>query len=156
MKQIAIADPEMREHREHVIEEIINTEESYVNCLNQAIQYYQVPLQAKAHLIGEDNLRDLFLYLPEVIAVNTALLANMKKFKEKGTLQTNMGGAFKDFIPFLKIYSQYSSNFDKNLKILKKFEADNKIMTELENLRTKINSANQLDLRSYLIQVCII
>ncbi|EKE42622.1 hypothetical protein ENUP19_0047G0015 [Entamoeba nuttalli] len=152
MRCSTIADPKESAHRTHIVDEIYATEESYVNSLEQCITSYQQPLMNdNPPIIDGRDVMTMFLHFHEIIAVNSMLMEKLKEFKKRGTLYTNTGGAFIKFVPFLKSYTQYATNQDNCLQVLKRLDHDPRCAKRLEELRTNIKTTNQLDLRSYLI-----
>ncbi|ELP93399.1 Rho/RAC guanine nucleotide exchange factor, putative [Entamoeba invadens IP1] len=152
MRCSTITDPKESNHRKHIVDEIFSTEVSYVKSLEDCITYFQKPLMEEnpPTIVGGDVMI-LFLHFQQIISVNSVLVEKLKEVQTRGTLYTNLGGAFIKFIPFLKSYTQFASNQDNCLQVLKKLEQDKIVVQHLEDLRQKIKASNQLDLRSYLI-----
>lgn len=149
---LTIQDAGMDKKRRHIIDEIYSTEESYVKSLQVCVSSFQTPLLTESPtVVSEKDVLTMFLHFQEIIAVNSMLLQNLQDMKKRGMMYTNTGGAFIQIVPFLKSYTQYASNQDNCIQILKRLDTDQSAQKHLETLRLKINAEQQLDLRSYLI-----
>jgi hypothetical protein len=75
-----VVDPEanakQRRMRRKVLEELVVTEDSYVNDLRLMAKYYLIPLKK---MLSDDDLNSIFSNLPTLLHVNTEILAALQE-----------------------------------------------------------------------------
>ncbi|KAL7714471.1 Rho guanine nucleotide exchange factor [Entamoeba marina] len=149
-----IADQKLSssKYRERVVNEIYDTEFSYVSSMEHCCIGYYIPLTTSENIkIPLDIVNTIFLHFSSVLNINKVFLENMTIMKKEGTLSTELGAAFNQFVPFLNVYKLFLGNSDNCLQALAEFEKKASHMEILDILQNRIPSENQLDLRSYLI-----
>ena len=151
--QIEIPQQEKVElnQRMRIINEIYDTEDSYVQGLKICIRYYYEPLIENNQLIPRDKLDEIFLHFPDVKETNSSFFEELSKSKKEGKIYDEIGKIFQRFSPYFKVYKMIVGNSEKVLEILKECCESIEITKYLEKQRTMINAKTQLDLRSYLI-----
>ncbi|EDR27611.1 Rho/RAC guanine nucleotide exchange factor, putative [Entamoeba dispar SAW760] len=140
------------DYRERIVNEMFDTEKSYVSSMETCIKGYYDPLIQSGHSVAPaDKVNAVFLHFQSVLSINKELLKNMTELKEKGELSTKLGEAFSQFIPMMNVYKLFLGNSDTSLQFLVELEKSCKFNDVLDLLRSHLPGDNQLDLRSYLI-----
>ncbi|XP_054899188.1 dynamin-binding protein isoform X2 [Poeciliopsis prolifica] len=142
-------DPEdpgqrMLEKRSKVIEELLQTEEDYVNDLQMCIDEIIVPLQERK---VEVDFEGLFGNINSVIDLSQRLLDRLQESESVGVV-------FLDFkVELEEVYKLYCQNHDDAISLLESYEKKETIQGHvlecLERLRGKTNYIN---LGSFLIK----
>ncbi|ELP88827.1 Rho/RAC guanine nucleotide exchange factor, putative [Entamoeba invadens IP1] len=141
---------EVSTKREHIVNEIYTTEDSYVKSLKICVDVYMAYF-ASCPDTTESTQTEIFLYLQEVLNIATAFLADMTEYKQKGSLSDSVGECFQRFIPFLKVYKLFIGNNEVCLGSIAKLEKSEEATAYLEQCRLKIEGPSQQPLRSLLI-----
>ncbi|EDR26863.1 FYVE, RhoGEF and PH domain-containing protein, putative [Entamoeba dispar SAW760] len=139
------------DQRRRIINEIYDTEESYVQGLKLCIKYYYEPLNENKGIIPKNKLDVIFLHFPDVQSMNSSFFEQLKEQKEKGKLYDCIGSIFVEFSHFFKVYKLIVGNSEAVLAVLKDVCSSPHVSRYLEQQRLRINAKVQLDLRSYLI-----
>eukprot|EP00466_Bigelowiella_natans_P008449 jgi/Bigna1/84672/fgenesh1_pg.203_\ len=114
-----------------VREEIISTEQTYVDQLNSLIEVYVKPLRGlcaeakekkKAPPLELKEMRTLFGSIEQIFGINKNFLGNLKKEKEEAAEGKGVGAIFKDFAPYFKMYTDYVGNHDRATALLEKIQ----------------------------------
>ncbi|XP_043957897.1 dynamin-binding protein isoform X1 [Gambusia affinis] len=148
-------DPEdpgqrMLEKRSKVIEELLQTEEDYVNDLQMCIDEIIVPLQERK---VEVDFEGLFGNISSVIDLSQRLLVRLQESESVGVV-------FLDFKAELEeVYKLYCQNHDDAISLLESYEKKENIQGHvlecLERLRAiyrKQGKTNYINLGSFLIK----
>ncbi|XP_027884820.1 dynamin-binding protein isoform X3 [Xiphophorus couchianus] len=148
-------DPEdpgqrMLEKRSKVIEELLQTEEDYVNDLQMCIDEIIVPLQERK---VEVDFEGLFGNISSVIDLSQRLLDRLQESESVGVV-------FLDFKAELEeVYKLYCQNHDDAISLLESYEKKENIQGHvlecLERLRAiyrKQGKTNYINLGSFLIK----
>uniref|UniRef100_A0A671RIC7 T-lymphoma invasion and metastasis-inducing protein 2-like n=1 Tax=Sinocyclocheilus anshuiensis TaxID=1608454 RepID=A0A671RIC7_9TELE len=145
-----------------VIQELVNTEKSYVKDLNCLFEIYLKPLQ-KETFLTQDEMESLFGSLPEMLDFQKVFLQTLEEkissFPNFNTLETpvqfkkllfSLGGSFLYYAEHFKLYSGFCANHIKVQKVLERAKTD-RSFKEFLNARnpTKQHSTT---LESYLIK----
>ena len=139
------------DQRMRIINEIYDTEDSYVQGLKICIRYYYEPLIENDRMIPRDKLDEIFRHFPDIKTTNSQFFDELTKSKEQGLLYDEIGKIFQQFSPYFKVYKMVVGNSEKVLEVLKECCESPEITRYLEKQRQMINAKTQLDLRSYLI-----
>lgn len=97
-------DAEMEQLRRKAIDEIINSEKSYLHQLEIVEEYFMKPLQENK-ILESQNYANIFGDILGIRQVNKELLVAMEMSTE------NIGKVFLDLAPYLKFYSTYANDF---------------------------------------------
>jgi FYVE/RhoGEF/PH domain-containing protein 5/6 len=104
--------------RTRVCYEILETEKSYVKYLEQLGKFYLQPLIDAGHVKKQEHLK-LFNMVDDVRKINLFILAELEKrmgnWERLLTRDQRIGDIFAKLSPFLKIYSDYVSEYQSNL-----------------------------------------
>uniref|UniRef100_H3DHK7 TIAM Rac1 associated GEF 2 n=1 Tax=Tetraodon nigroviridis TaxID=99883 RepID=H3DHK7_TETNG len=145
-----------------VIQELVDTEKSYVKDLTCLFEIYLKPLQ-KETFLTQDEMESLFGSLPEMLDFQRVFLQTLEEkiasSPDCSTLETpaqfkkllfSLGGSFLYYADHFKLYSGFCANHIKVQKVLERAKTDQafKEFLEARNL-TKQHSST---LESYLIK----
>ncbi|XP_076835036.1 rho guanine nucleotide exchange factor TIAM2 isoform X2 [Brachyhypopomus gauderio] len=150
------------EHLRKVIQELVDTEKSYVKDLSCLFEIYLKPLQ-KETFLTLDEMESLFGSLPEMLDFQKVFLQTLEEgiasSPDFSTLETplqfkkllfSLGGSFLYYADHFKLYSGFCANHIKVQKVLERAKTDRafKEFLDARNL-TKQHSST---LESYLIK----
>ncbi|KAL2081987.1 hypothetical protein ACEWY4_021805 [Coilia grayii] len=145
-----------------VIQELVDTEKSYVKDLGCLFEIYLKPLQSETFLT-QDEMESLFGSLPEMLdfqrlflhtleeriasSPDFSILETPEQFKK---LLFSLGGSFLNYADHFKLYSGFCANHIKVQKVLERAKTDQAFKEFLEARNpTKQHSST---LESYLIK----
>uniref|UniRef100_A0A673H1F1 T-lymphoma invasion and metastasis-inducing protein 2-like n=1 Tax=Sinocyclocheilus rhinocerous TaxID=307959 RepID=A0A673H1F1_9TELE len=145
-----------------VIQELVDTEKSYVKDLNCLFEIYLKPLQ-KETFLTQDEMESLFGSLPEMLEFQKVFLQTLEEkislFPNFNTLETpvqfkkllfSLGGSFLYYAEHFKLYSGFCANHIKVQKVLERAKTDRSFKEFLDARNpTKQHSTT---LESYLIK----
>ncbi|XP_051500762.1 rho guanine nucleotide exchange factor TIAM2-like isoform X2 [Myxocyprinus asiaticus] len=145
-----------------VIQELVDTEKSYVKDLGSLFEIYLKPLQRETCL-SHDEMESLFGSLPEMLDFQRVFLQTLEERKTSSpdyhTLETpeklknllfSLGGSFLYYADHFKLYSGFCANHIKVQKVLERAKTDRAFKEFLEARNpTKQHSST---LESYLIK----
>ncbi|KAF1377028.1 hypothetical protein PFLUV_G00217630 [Perca fluviatilis] len=145
-----------------VIEELVDTEKSYVNDLVCLFDLYLTPLQ-KETFLSKEEMEALFGSLPEMLDFQRVFLQNLEEriascpnFSHLETpaqfkkLLFSLGGSFLYYADHFKHYSGFCANHIKVQKVLERAKTDSAFKHFLE-ARNPTNQHSS-SLESYLIK----
>ncbi|XP_043075705.1 rho guanine nucleotide exchange factor TIAM2 isoform X2 [Puntigrus tetrazona] len=145
-----------------VIQELVETEKSYVKDLESLFEIYLKPLQRETFL-SHDEMESLFGSLPEMLDFQRVFLQTLEErttsSPEYHALETpeklkkllfSLGGSFLYYADHFKLYSGFCANHIKVQKVLERAKTDRAFKEFLEARNpTKQHSST---LESYLIK----
>nr|KAF6463384.1 TIAM Rac1 associated GEF 2 [Molossus molossus] len=145
-----------------VIQELVDTEKSYVKDLSCLFELYLEPLQNETFLT-QDEMESLFGSLPEMLEFQKVFLETLEDgisaSSDFNTLETpsqfrkllfSLGGSFLYYADHFKLYSGFCANHIKVQKVLERAKTDNAFKAFLGARNpTKQHSST---LESYLIK----
>uniref|UniRef100_A0AAY4C2V9 TIAM Rac1 associated GEF 2a n=1 Tax=Denticeps clupeoides TaxID=299321 RepID=A0AAY4C2V9_9TELE len=145
-----------------VIQELVDTEKSYVKDLGSLFEIYLKPLQSETFL-SQDEMESLFGSLPEMLDFQRVFLHTLEEHiassPDFSTLETpeqfkkllfSLGGLFLYYADHFKLYSGFCANHIKVQKVLERAKTDQAFKEFLEARNpTKQHSST---LESYLIK----
>ncbi|XP_031436867.1 rho guanine nucleotide exchange factor TIAM2 isoform X2 [Clupea harengus] len=145
-----------------VIQELVDTEKSYVKDLTCLFEIYLKPLQ-KETFLTQDEMESLFGSLPEMLDFQRVFLQTLEEriasSPDFSTLETPMqfkkllfslGGSFLYYADHFKLYSGFCANHIKVQKVLERAKTDQAFKEFLDARNpTKQHSST---LESYLIK----
>eukprot|EP01127_Copromyxa_protea_P020219 TRINITY_DN671_c2_g2_i3.p1 TRINITY_DN671_c2_g2~~TRINITY_DN671_c2_g2_i3.p1 ORF type:complete len:842 (+),score=187.36 TRINITY_DN671_c2_g2_i3:611-3136(+) len=151
-KKDLAAGPELDKRRSLIAGELLATEESYVNELKRLVHVVRVKLyeQLEANsskFMGSKKPRELldslFSNVTEILPLNEKILQGLSERYRSWDSQTLVGDILLHYAPSLKIYTEYSNNYEQVPKLL-----DN--LFELEWFAA--TAPNRYEMTSMLIQ----
>uniref|UniRef100_G3TCF9 TIAM Rac1 associated GEF 2 n=1 Tax=Loxodonta africana TaxID=9785 RepID=G3TCF9_LOXAF len=145
-----------------VIQELVDTEKSYVKDLSCLFELYLEPLQSETFLT-QDEMESLFGSLPEMLEFQKVFLETLEDgisaSSDFNTLETpsqfrkllfSLGGSFLYYADHFKLYSGFCANHIKVQKVLERAKTDQAFKAFLDARNpTKQHSST---LESYLIK----
>ncbi|XP_050642736.1 rho guanine nucleotide exchange factor TIAM2 isoform X1 [Macaca thibetana thibetana] len=145
-----------------VIQELVDTEKSYVKDLSCLFELYLEPLQNETFLT-QDEMESLFGSLPEMLEFQKVFLETLEDgisaSSDFNTLETptqfrkllfSLGGSFLYYADHFKLYSGFCANHIKVQKVLERAKTDKAFKAFLDARNpTKQHSST---LESYLIK----
>ncbi|XP_056118615.1 rho guanine nucleotide exchange factor TIAM2 isoform X1 [Rhinichthys klamathensis goyatoka] len=145
-----------------VIQELVDTEKSYVKDLGSLFEIYLKPLQ-KETFLSHDEMESLFGSLPEMLDFQRVFLQTLEERTTSSpdyhALETpeklkkllfSLGGSFLYYADHFKLYSGFCANHIKVQKVLERAKTDRAFKEFLEARNpTKQHSST---LESYLIK----
>nr|XP_022335356.1 rho guanine nucleotide exchange factor 39-like isoform X1 [Crassostrea virginica]XP_022335357.1 rho guanine nucleotide exchange factor 39-like isoform X1 [Crassostrea virginica]XP_022335358.1 rho guanine nucleotide exchange factor 39-like isoform X1 [Crassostrea virginica]XP_022335359.1 rho guanine nucleotide exchange factor 39-like isoform X1 [Crassostrea virginica]XP_022335360.1 rho guanine nucleotide exchange factor 39-like isoform X1 [Crassostrea virginica]XP_022335361.1 rho guanine nuc len=108
----AQAEARRERKRTKIMQEMFETEKTYLNHLELINKHFDFPLRFNC-LIPEDVHSQIFSNIEQIMEVNKTLLEYME--------QTTIGEAFKYLAPFLKLYSSYANNHENAITLLQEW-----------------------------------
>ena len=150
-----------KNHREFLVVEILSTERTYVTNLKCLVETMLIPLR-KQHepgsserpVISMENIQILFSNVREILSVNQALLSELESRinAEAWNDTTCIGDAIRRLIPFLKMYRNYTANYEKAQIRLFELEARNpQFVLYKRKWEQEVPKLDMIPLLSYLI-----
>ena len=112
-------DKEMGELRNRAIQEIINSEKSYLHQLEIVEEYFMKPLQ-ESGILPTQIYANIFGDILGIRQVNKELLTAMEVSTDQ------IGKVFLDLAPYLKFYSTYANDFKKATELVEEQMERNK------------------------------
>ncbi|XP_058254171.1 rho guanine nucleotide exchange factor TIAM2 isoform X2 [Hemibagrus wyckioides] len=145
-----------------VVQELVDTEKSYVKDLSCLFEIYLKPLQ-KETFLTQDEMESLFGSLPEMLDFQKVFLQTLEEriasTPDFSTLETpvqfrkllfSLGGSFLYYADHFKLYSGFCANHIKVQKVLERAKTDRAFKEFLDAKNpTKQHSST---LESYLIK----
>ena len=105
------------------MKEIVSTEKSYVNDLNQLVATFVQPLRDAAMgpkpVLSSDKILIIFGNIDILLCLNTKLLDDLSKELQG---EGRIGKVILEFAPFLKIYSTYVDAYDAAIHTMGKYD----------------------------------
>lgn len=121
--------------RQVAAEEILSSEQTYVDQIHLCIESYKKPIQA-SKLLEDKVVRDLFSNVETIYALHVDFLAELKTRMRRWTSPTeknSIGDVMTRLIPYLKIYQEYINNYENSIKVLNKLLEKNSKFVQLLN-----------------------
>ncbi|ELP84980.1 Rho/RAC guanine nucleotide exchange factor, putative [Entamoeba invadens IP1] len=140
--------------REHILNEIYNTEESYLKSLQTCqIIYYDDMTTRIPPIVELDDSEEIFRFLDSIISVSTSMMKDFAEAKKSNRFSEDLGRIFIKMQPYLKVYNMYVANNAYALNEVENLNKDEKCADYLEQLRNSIEGpeSTKLDLNSFLI-----
>jgi len=143
------------ENRDKVAKEILETEKIYVRNLETIVQDYLKPLKViNPPLLSPKSISIIFGHIEDLLIVNRELLTSIEDRMKTWYTDKRMGDIFAKLAPYLKMYTEYCSNYDKAIARLKQKSDENKDLSAyLKRICSESikNNGVGLDLQSLLI-----
>eukprot|EP01087_Luapelamoeba_hula_P021785 TRINITY_DN7677_c0_g1_i1.p1 TRINITY_DN7677_c0_g1~~TRINITY_DN7677_c0_g1_i1.p1 ORF type:complete len:650 (+),score=118.51 TRINITY_DN7677_c0_g1_i1:167-2116(+) len=139
-----------KDKKDKVALELLTTEETYVEALNNLFEHYVGPLEKRTDLIESKDLAIVVSNLRQIVLINQELLNVLSTLRQDPGAVDQLGTALNKFMPFLRLYSQYYSNFHTANSHLQKLIANKPALGEW--LNSIPEEAKCLDIHAILIQ----
>lgn len=138
--------PEGKEERRRylIIQEIINTEKSYVEDLEILVNVYMNPIRASGSLTNE-QFSSIFSSVEVLLPMHKKIVEDLSKDEEF------VGRAFTSMCSFLKMYSAYCANQEKATEVIEKLKTNIGFMKVINDCQSDPRAKGQ-NLSSYIIK----
>jgi len=111
----------LRERRSLIAQEILTTEQNYVNTLNELFNKWETPLRNALEIksiISREEIKLIFSNSEVLFGFHQMLLASLQEKINNWTDGTEIGPIFLENAPVLKLYVEYVNNFDNSMKTI--------------------------------------
>ena len=132
------------ENRKRIIEEIIETEKTYLNHLTLLSENYQAPLLKKKYLTTEEST-SIFSNLTSLLDLHKIFLKDL----EEGLEKNKIAEVFEKNSQIFKLYTDYINNFESGVAKIKNLSKSSKFKNQL--IQLKKESSSNLDFDSLYI-----
>lgn len=146
-------------YRKNVVNEIVITEESFVQSLDLLIKNVLIPLKINELKLEDKNLRqilDVFSNIESIKNFNEKLCLKLMFLKKYSHLKV-FGKTVLDFLPFFKLYFVYCNEFEEHNILLQKIRNDEENI-DFRNFKNWVVGKehtpllNNMDMNSILIK----
>jgi hypothetical protein len=96
------------------IEELLNSERSYLHHLEIVEQFFMNPLREK-NWLPQSEFVSIFGDIPAILQVNRELLNSLENSEDK------IGQVFLELAPYMKFYSTYAQDFETSSKLVERW-----------------------------------
>lgn len=103
----------MERTRDQVTKEIVETEQTYVQCLQAAVSCFLRPLESpeSSNILSKEQLNSLFSNIGTLADLNRKFCSDLEKRRnEEWKTKDQMGDLFLKFTPYFKMYTTYINN----------------------------------------------
>jgi len=143
-------------YRDRVAHEIYSTEKVYVEHLEFVFKQILLPLRNSQDtnnpILTEIEIRAIFSELEVLLNYNNLLLVQLEQRVAKWGVHQRLGDIFLQIASYLKIYSQYVSNYNEAMRILAECKKQSRFKKFLEDLKKKNSELDQCGLENFLIR----
>lgn len=143
--------------RSKIVDEIVTTEETYVNDLEILIRLYLEPLSTRKNkkkkpIITKEQVKGLFSNIESILNLNRVLLADLQKQIELPPEEQRIGASFNLLAKCLLLYTDYCSNQKNADELYTKLKSSNDQFIALLNENQAKPESRRLDLNAFLIK----
>ncbi|XP_013401857.1 uncharacterized protein LOC106167598 isoform X3 [Lingula anatina] len=140
--------PSKLSYIDRVVDEVLETENTYVDDLQSIIQGYLGYFKESADIeLKEEDLAAMFGNIEEIYHFNSQLLEQLKKSERD---PVHIAQCFVNNNQGFEIYSQYCTNYPRAITVLTKFNVDPEMANMLKQRQGALQHA--LPLGSYLLK----
>jgi len=145
-------------NRLKAVQEIYNTELSYVSSLQILENFYHIPMTVEAMVLTSDHknfsfssssITTIFSNLTSILSLSKEVLNELEHRINNWTQSQRVGDIFVKMSPIMKLYSEYINNFEKASKSLGELLKSPKCTEFLKHCKER--SGSTLDISSMLI-----
>ena len=147
--------------RNRIADEIVLTEQSYVEALETIIETFIVPLKtfassATSRIISESDINVIFSDILTIAGLNRNLLNDLRCRVANDRGNNNsvcLGDLFVQFAPFLKMYTSYASQNQRSIDLLRSSLDENEMFLDFVEQQAANPKCKGMTLDSFLIMV---
>eukprot|EP01080_Neovahlkampfia_damariscottae_P003843 gene3843-7003_t len=158
MTRIAEITPELTEKelenekkKDNILEEILQTEEDYVDHLTTLIENFKKPIKEK-NILTESQQSTLFGNIDVVYGVNVLFLKNLKEALKHPHKEEKMAEMISKFSKSFRLYTSYISNYEKSALFLRNESKTNiKLTSFLKEISKTLTGRRIVEISSLLI-----
>lgn len=100
--------------RQKIVEEILNTEQTYVKSLEIVVDIYMKPLRTN-QMISEKSIKTIFSELPIILCCNKYFLNLLNtRLKNYDAARSTIADTFFIIVDYVEAYSWYVRNFNQS------------------------------------------
>lgn len=136
----------MDTHIPDIINEIVRTEQDYVQDLQTLETYFMTPLIFQS-IITKEETKLIFCNLESISRIHTQLISELKD----ETLECVVS-VFTRFAPFFKNYSEYCNHHLRSIEEVNRLTSTNRLFASQLSNCVNIDQTKKLDLKDYLIK----
>jgi len=129
VSQIGVSEEERELHnkkRIQIIEELVQTEKTYVTLLGEVIYYFIEPLEeelrktnGKKGILTEEEIYSIFSIWRNIHQIQSTVLQDLEeRFNSWDIKKTTVGDVFIQNAELFKLYTTYVNNYDKSLETM--------------------------------------
>ncbi|KAF2077388.1 hypothetical protein CYY_001316 [Polysphondylium violaceum] len=131
-------------YRWNIIQEIYNTEKTYLATLRQLSTHFIEPLR-KGAIIGQEDVKFIFGGIDTIMAINSRLMSDIEDVLANWNPYSIIGVCFTTLGVFLKAYTDYVKNFDFALQRIGLCGKDSKFSTFIKSAEEKTVPRSRLE-----------
>lgn len=140
--------------RKRIVNELYETEESYIYSLRLCINEYLIPLRDgtwnKKLKLDRQTIKALFSDIELILNVNITLHNEIENRIQTWSPSHIISDIFLNIMSFLKIYSNYVASFGQSIATYEDLKKNNKLFIQLIEEK-RLSKSNGLDLPALLI-----
>ncbi|CAH1785476.1 unnamed protein product [Owenia fusiformis] len=130
------------ERKAKIAQELIDSEKTYQQHLELVLKYFQEPL-LNSNMLPRNVVSVIFGNIEQIIAVNRALHVHLAHL--------DVGEAFKQLMPFLKLYSMYANGHERALATLMEWDQKSSEFAAFRRRQEDLPEVKGLKLNALLI-----
>lgn len=134
----------MYRYRWNIVQEIYNTEKTYISTLKQLSTHFIEPLR-KSSLISQEDVKFIFGGIDSISAINNTLMNDIESVLDKWTPYSVLGSCFTTMGVYLKAYTDYVKNFDFGLQRICQCGKDSKFTAFIKAAEEKTVPRSRLE-----------
>lgn len=100
-----------------LIKELLSTEVTYVENLNIVVKVFIQPLK-KDSILTQEELNKIFSNIETILNFNACMLVRLEERISNWSVHQCLGDIFLELVPYLKMYSNYISNYKQAIETL--------------------------------------
>lgn len=141
--------------REKIVDEIIKTEEDYVDSLALIREKYLFPLKYAPRLgvsiFKPGDLEKIMYGIEPIFVLNSELLGALKLGKHDKSLYESCGAIFDRYAPSMKLYIDYVNKYDTTVKKIKEYEEASGVFKTFLSATSEDPESNSRSIYDYWI-----
>ncbi|GAM22338.1 hypothetical protein SAMD00019534_055130 [Acytostelium subglobosum LB1] len=132
--------------------EILTTERTYCDNMRILAEVFLPPLKSgEVAIPTREEISKLCSNISHILSFSKELLERLEERLAAWSTTQRIGDVFKQLIPFLKIYTNYTVGYDNLMNVLLELEKSSSFVSFLQKCLDDPRT-RKMDLRSYLIQ----
>eukprot|EP01125_Pyxidicula_operculata_P012370 TRINITY_DN4061_c0_g1_i1.p1 TRINITY_DN4061_c0_g1~~TRINITY_DN4061_c0_g1_i1.p1 ORF type:complete len:1793 (+),score=446.36 TRINITY_DN4061_c0_g1_i1:61-5439(+) len=147
-------DEQKSERRRRIVQEMLQTEETYVKSLNQLHETWEKPLRVAVELdkpiISKEEIDSIFSNVQAIHLLHEHILKALQERIQNWNDTKKIGDVFIQNAPVLKLYVKYINNYDSSINTIKNTLKTSKPFSNF--LQGIVGSTDTYQLSSLLIQ----
>lgn len=139
--------------RNKIAEEILSTEQTYVQSLRAVVEVFVNPLRdpTNKQIITHTDLKGIFSEIEVILGYNAKLFAELAERMQHWHFDICLGDIFAKMSMFLKVYTQYVNHFNKAITIVARLKRTSEDFRAFLMYSQNRKQCKGLDLNAFLI-----